>query len=102
MILTASLLARVVDPETKGSLWVVSLPLFVALIIFGPKKLPELGKNLGKGLKSFKKGIDEASEEFKGEMSDSVVDSEKSSNENLDEHTPNYYYYHVLDPFLAS
>ena len=42
--------------------------LFVALIIFGPKKLPELGKNLGKGLKSFKKGIDEASEEFQEEM----------------------------------
>jgi sec-independent protein translocase protein TatA len=39
--------------------------LFVALIIFGPKKLPELGKNLGKGLKSFKKGIEEAGEEFK-------------------------------------
>lgn len=42
--------------------------LFIALIIFGPKKLPELGKNLGKGLKSFKKGIDEASEEFKEGM----------------------------------
>ncbi len=45
--------------------------LVVALIIFGPKKLPELGKNLGKGLKSFKQGIDEASEEFKAEVKDS-------------------------------
>lgn len=44
--------------------------LFIALIIFGPKKLPELGKNLGKGLKSFKKGIDEASEEFKESIKD--------------------------------
>ncbi len=51
--------------------------LFIALIIFGPKKLPELGKNLGKGLKSFKKGIDEASEEFK----ESIKDEETSSDE---------------------
>jgi sec-independent protein translocase protein TatA len=29
--------------------------LIVALIIFGPKKLPELGKSLGKGIAEFKK-----------------------------------------------
>lgn len=44
--------------------------LVIALIIFGPKKLPELGKNLGKGLKSFKQGIDEATDEFKAEVKD--------------------------------
>jgi len=44
--------------------------LVIALIIFGPKKLPELGKNLGKGLKSFKQGIDEATDEFKTEIKD--------------------------------
>lgn len=44
--------------------------LVIALLIFGPKKLPELGKNLGKGLKSFKQGLDEATEEFKAEVSD--------------------------------
>ncbi len=43
--------------------------LVIALLVFGPSKLPELGKNLGKGLKSFKKGMDEASEEFKSEIS---------------------------------
>ena len=30
---------------------------FVALLIFGPRKLPELGKGLGEGLKGFKDGI---------------------------------------------
>jgi sec-independent protein translocase protein TatA len=44
--------------------------LVVALIIFGPKKLPELGKNLGKGLKSFKQGLDSATDEFKAEVED--------------------------------
>ena len=28
--------------------------LFIALMIFGPKKLPELGKGLGDGIRSFK------------------------------------------------
>ena len=27
----------------------------IALLVFGPKKLPELGKSLGKGLREFKK-----------------------------------------------
>jgi sec-independent protein translocase protein TatA len=31
--------------------------LVVALLIFGPRKLPELGKGLGEGLKGFKDGI---------------------------------------------
>jgi sec-independent protein translocase protein TatA len=44
--------------------------LVVALVIFGPKKLPELGKNLGKGLKSFKQGLEEAGEEFKSEFNE--------------------------------
>lgn len=36
----------------------------IALIIFGPKKLPELGKSLGRGLSEFKK----ATQEFKDSM----------------------------------
>jgi sec-independent protein translocase protein TatA len=31
--------------------------LLVALLIFGPSKLADLGKSLGEGLKNFKKGI---------------------------------------------
>jgi sec-independent protein translocase protein TatA len=31
--------------------------LFVALMVFGPKKLPELGKGLGDGIRSFKDSI---------------------------------------------
>ncbi|MDQ1452600.1 MAG: sec-independent protein translocase protein TatA [Acidobacteriaceae bacterium] len=33
------------------------LVLVVALLVFGPRKLPELGKGLGEGLKGFKEGI---------------------------------------------
>lgn len=30
---------------------------FIALLVFGPKKLPELGKGLGDGIRAFKEGM---------------------------------------------
>jgi sec-independent protein translocase protein TatA len=30
---------------------------FIALLVFGPKKLPELGKGLGEGIKALKEGM---------------------------------------------
>lgn len=36
--------------------------LVIALFIFGPKKLPELGAGLGKGIKSFKDSMRQATE----------------------------------------
>ena len=35
----------------------IIIVLAIALLIFGPKKLPELGRNLGKGIRDFKGGI---------------------------------------------
>ncbi len=37
--------------------------LAVALFVFGPKKLPELGQGLGKGIRSFKDSMKAATEE---------------------------------------
>ena len=31
----------------------------VAMLVFGPKKLPELGKGLGEGIRGFKKAMSE-------------------------------------------
>jgi sec-independent protein translocase protein TatA len=36
--------------------------LVIALIIFGPKKLPQLGEGLGKAIKSFKQGMRDGTE----------------------------------------
>jgi sec-independent protein translocase protein TatA len=34
---------------------------FVALLVFGPKKLPELGKGIGEGIRALKNGMREDS-----------------------------------------
>ena len=39
----------------------------LALLIFGPKKLPEIGKSLGKTLKGFQEASKEFQDEFKKE-----------------------------------
>ena len=42
--------------------------LVIALIIFGPKKLPELGKSLGQAIRGFREGSTKATEEAKKEL----------------------------------
>jgi TatA/E family protein of Tat protein translocase len=40
----------------------------IALLVFGPKKLPELGKSLGKGLREFKRATDDIKSSFDEHM----------------------------------
>ncbi len=51
----------------------VVIILIAAVLIFGPKKIPELGSTLGKTLRGFKEGIseteaeqDEQDEDYRG------------------------------------
>jgi len=50
------------------------LILGLALIVLGPKKLPELAKALGKGLAEFRRATDELKDEFR-QMEREVEDS---------------------------
>jgi sec-independent protein translocase protein TatA len=36
---------------------------FIALLVFGPKKLPELGKGIGEGIRALKEGMKDATSE---------------------------------------
>ena len=45
----------------------MALIMMVALLVFGPKKLPEIGRSLGKALKGFQDASKEFEEEFKKE-----------------------------------
>ena len=40
----------------------ILLTLAIVLIIFGPKKLPEIGRSLGKGLREFRQATAELKE----------------------------------------
>jgi len=53
------------------------LIFIIALLVFGPKKLPELGKSLGKGLREFKK----ATNDLKANWEDQIRDAEHSIEE---------------------
>jgi sec-independent protein translocase protein TatA len=37
--------------------WELAILLIVVLLVFGPKRLPEMGRSLGKGMREFKDSI---------------------------------------------
>jgi sec-independent protein translocase protein TatA len=43
---------------------------FIALLVFGPKKLPELGKGIGEGIRALKNGMKETPEQASNESSE--------------------------------
>jgi sec-independent protein translocase protein TatA len=45
----------------------MALIMVIALLVFGPKKLPEIGRSLGKAVKSFQDASKEFEAEFKKE-----------------------------------
>ncbi len=59
----------------KIGMWEIMLVLAVALIIFGPAKLPELGRSIGNGLKEFRK----ATKDLKDSISFEDNENDKQS-----------------------
>ncbi len=49
----------------------------IALIIFGPKKLPEIGRQVGKALNEFKRASNEFKAQIESEISQLDVDTSK-------------------------
>lgn len=37
--------------------WEIAILLIVALLVFGPKRLPEMGRSIGKGMREFKDSV---------------------------------------------
>ncbi len=56
--------------------WELIIILVIILIIFGPGKLPDIGKALGKGLKEFKKANNEDHSETQTKKLDSAKQEE--------------------------
>jgi sec-independent protein translocase protein TatA len=54
----------------------IAVVLIIALIVFGPKRLPELGRSAGKGMREFKNSIagdddDDAAADLESKAEDS-------------------------------
>lgn len=52
---------RIAEGESMFSLPELAVILAVVAVVFGPGKLPDIGKSLGKGIRNFKKATDEES-----------------------------------------
>ena len=65
-------------PGSLGG-WELIIILVVVLVIFGPKRLPEMGRSLGKAIREFKSVGKEVQQEFT-ESIDTKTDSTKSVN----------------------
>lgn len=55
----------------------VVIIVFVILLLFGGKKIPELMRGLGKGVKSFKEGMNDVTDEIKKTEEDIKKDVKK-------------------------
>lgn len=54
----------------------IAVVVIVALVVFGPKRIPELGSSLGRGISSFRKGIDGKDDEQLA-LNPAATDTEK-------------------------
>ena len=73
--------------------WQETVFIFVlALLIFGPKKLPELGKTIGKALTEFRRASTELKSTFDREMA-SIEQENQSLKQATSEHSPDTYNY---------
>jgi sec-independent protein translocase protein TatA len=73
---------HVLQEEVRMNVFGIGLPemaliMVLALLVFGPKKLPEIGRSLGKTIRSFQ----DASKEFESEFKREAEQIEKTINE---------------------
>lgn len=74
----------------------LAIVAIIALIIFGPKRLPELGRSIGDGLREFKSSVsgenrdedDEEDDELPQTIDDGVAEEEPVDAEPADEGEP--------------
>ena len=58
--------------------WEIAIVLVLALLIFGPKKLPDLGSSLGRSISVFKKGLKETKDDVQSAIKEDVTADTKT------------------------
>ncbi len=54
--------------------------LLVALIFFGPKKIPDIAQSIGKGIKEFRKAMRDVSDDIKNSSTEDETSQTRSRN----------------------
>ena len=57
--------------------WELLIIFFIILIIFGPRKLPEVAEAMGKSIQKFKRASKDAREEIEGGFDEKESDNDK-------------------------
>jgi sec-independent protein translocase protein TatA len=55
--------------------WEIAIVVVIALLIFGPKRLPDLGSSLGRSITGFKKGLKDTKDEVKTAMAETPAEA---------------------------
>ena len=53
--------------------------LIIALIVLGPKRLPEVGRSVGRGMREFRESLSEADRRDDDDDVDAAADDERST-----------------------
>jgi TatA/E family protein of Tat protein translocase len=64
--------------------WEIALIVLVVLLVFGPKRLPQMGRSLGRGMREFKETVTDQTREIK----EATVDAPKQFKDALNPMAP--------------
>ena len=60
------------------SIWQIAIVVIIVLVVFGPKRIPGLGKSLGEAIRDFRKGLKPEKEDSSAKTAKKDSDSKKS------------------------
>ena len=70
------------------SIWQIVIVLAIFILLFGHKRIKELGKSLGEALRDFRKGLEDSpTSEKKNSTTSSPTDTQKSNSSDHDDST---------------
>jgi sec-independent protein translocase protein TatA len=70
----------------SGHLPELFILVIITLVIFGPKRVPEIGASLGQGIRNFRKGVSEIEERASSHVAQSDGESLQLSSGMKDHH----------------